>query len=96
MRKWATLNINPGSRFFGFDTLEGLPESWLGLEASHFSTGGNFPDIEDSRVKFYKGLFQDTLGEFLGDFNLEGGFSFIAMPTFTHRRCMFWQSWMAF
>ena len=27
-RKWLTLNGDPGSRFVGFDSFEGLPEDW--------------------------------------------------------------------
>ena len=28
MRKFAKLNTNPGSKFYGFDSFEGLPEYW--------------------------------------------------------------------
>jgi O-methyltransferase len=63
---WRKLNTHPDSRFVGFDTFEGLPEDW---EADHpkgtFSTGGAVPRIDDDRVSFVKGLFQDTLREYL-------------------------------
>jgi O-methyltransferase len=63
---WRKLNVHPDSRFVGFDTFEGLPEDW---EKNHpkgtFGTGGVVPRIDDTRVSFVKGLFQDTLREFL-------------------------------
>jgi O-methyltransferase len=63
---WRNLNTHSDSRFVGFDTFEGLPEDW---EKNHpkgtFSTGGVVPKIDDTRVSFVKGLFQDTLREFL-------------------------------
>lgn len=68
-REWCNLNDHPESRFVGFDTFEGLPEDW---EAGHpkgtFTTGGATPQIDDPRVSFVKGLFQNTLREFLTDF----------------------------
>jgi O-methyltransferase len=63
---WRKLNTHPDSRFVGFDTFEGLPEDW---EANHpkgtFSTNGTAPQIDDPRVAFVKGLFQDTLRGYL-------------------------------
>jgi O-methyltransferase len=63
---WRKLNTHPDSRFVGFDTFDGLPEDW---EANHpkgtFSTGGVEPTIDDVRVSFVKGLFQDTLRGYL-------------------------------
>jgi len=60
---WLNKNKNPESLFFGFDTFEGLPEDW------HFHKKGAFnhdvPALEDKRGRFIKGLFQDTLYDFL-------------------------------
>lgn len=75
IRKWASLNPHPGSRFFGFDTFEGLPEPWVfstgELPANYFSTEGKPPDIPDARVHFIKGLFQDTFADFLTGFQAQ-------------------------
>lgn len=68
IRYWAQINQAADSRFVGFDSFEGLPEQWLGLEAGHFSTGGNVPAIDDGRVSFVRGWFQETLDGFLDGF----------------------------
>lgn len=66
---WAQRNRDPDSRFFGFDTFTGLPENWSSsYPRGHFDTGGRTPATDDPRVRFVKGLFQDTLPTFLADF----------------------------
>lgn len=66
---WRKLNAHPESRFVGFDTFEGLPEDWEGGHPKGtFCTNGLAPNIDDARVSFVKGLFQDTLKRFLRDF----------------------------
>jgi O-methyltransferase len=63
---WRKLNTAPASRFVGFDTFAGLPEDWeQGHPKGTFSTQGATPDIDDARVSFVKGLFQNTLLPFL-------------------------------
>ena len=60
---WVKNNSNPKSRFYGFDTFEGLPEDWGLFEKG--SMAANIPAIEGNRHEFFKGLFQDTLPRFL-------------------------------
>ena len=66
---WVERNTNELSQFHGFDTFEGLPEDWGPFKAGDMSTGSKVPDINDSRVKFYKGLFQQTLPGFIKQYN---------------------------
>lgn len=61
---WMENNLNQNSRFYGFDTFEGLPESW-GVFFKSGDMQSSSPEITDNRGKFIKGLFQDTLPIFL-------------------------------
>jgi O-methyltransferase len=73
LRKWTTLNSDPGSRFFGFDSFEGLPEDWRdGQGRGHFDVGGQIPVINDARVSFVKGWFNDTVPAFASTFEPRG------------------------
>jgi hypothetical protein len=47
----------------GFDSFLGLPQDWSleGHERGFFSTGGRPPDIDDPRVQFFVGWFDETL-----------------------------------
>jgi O-methyltransferase len=66
---WVENNTHPQSKFHGFDTFEGLPEDWGPFKAGDMSAGSKTPDIKDGRVKFYKGLFQQTLPGFIQQYN---------------------------
>jgi O-methyltransferase len=69
MKSWAQVNRHPESRLIGFDSFEGLPTDWTGeCSKGHFSTGGHLPEIDDPRVRFIKGWFQDSLPGFLCSF----------------------------
>lgn len=62
MRWWSANLTHPGAHLHGFDSFEGLPESWShGERTGHFSTGGRVPVVDDPRVRFVKGWFEDTL-----------------------------------
>ncbi len=71
LRWWAAHNADPASRFYGFDVFTGLPDAWVGLPAGTFTTHGQLPTFDDSRVALEVGLFQDTLGAFIAREPLE-------------------------
>jgi O-methyltransferase len=71
--KWSTINIHSDSRFIGFDSFEGIPEVWASVTGEapkgSFSVGGVVPQTNDSRIRFVKGWFKDTLRPFLQEFS---------------------------
>lgn len=73
---WSRGNRHPESRFFGFDTFDGLPEPWRlynrSMDVGAYSAGGKTPEIPDSRISWIKGLFQETLAGFLAEGKLTG------------------------
>ena len=73
------LFTNKNSRFYGFDSFVGLPEKWLMHDVGAFSNNGVFPDINDPRVSFVKGWFQNTVPNFLREFK-----SKVGRPVFIH------------
>ena len=63
---WSTHLKNPRAMLHGFDSFEGLPESWnINSPKGDFSTHGTIPDIADPKVKFYKGWFEQTLPNYV-------------------------------
>jgi hypothetical protein len=61
-RYWSRALLNPNSNLHGFDSFEGLPEDWNSeCIRGYFSAGGRAPQIDDNRVKFFKGWFEETL-----------------------------------
>jgi Macrocin-O-methyltransferase (TylF) len=61
-RHWSKLLLNPKSKLHGFDSFEGLPENWLPhRQKGYFATSGEIPQIDDNRVTFFKGWFDQTL-----------------------------------
>ena len=61
-RYWSKLLRNPSSKLHGFDSFEGLPENWLPQRPKgHFSLQGQAPQIDDPRVRFFPGWFEQTL-----------------------------------
>lgn len=61
---WLGANKNTDSRFYGFDTFEGLPEKW-GVFFKKGDMYATVPNLNDDRATFIKGLFQETLVPFL-------------------------------
>jgi hypothetical protein len=69
LRVWSGLSKDPRSRFYGFDSFEGLPETWRKSQGKgHFDVGGQVPVIQDARIKFVKGWFDQTVPEFVRSF----------------------------
>ncbi len=70
---WLNLNKNNQSKFYGFDTIEGLPVPIDRIKHTDpigaSSNNREYPKIEDDRVRFVKGLFQDTLQTFLSTYS---------------------------
>jgi hypothetical protein len=61
-RVWSKLLKHPSTVLHGFDSFEGLPEKWVdGWSKGAYNAAGKFPDIDDPRVHFFKGLFHETL-----------------------------------
>jgi Methyltransferase domain len=64
MRWWSRNLSQPDAKLVGFDSFEGLPEDWSPwLRAGVFSTNGP-PQMDDSRVSFQIGWFEETLPRF--------------------------------
>lgn len=64
-RWWLEHNSSKVSRFYGFDTFEGLPEKWGDFEKGSMAYKLESLNIKDDRASFYQGLFQDTLLPFI-------------------------------
>jgi len=60
-RYWSRELKNPGSILHGFDSFEGLPEEGSRWTKGQFSTEGRIPQIDDPRVRFFKGWFDQVL-----------------------------------
>lgn len=65
---WLNKNKNPETVFYGFDTFEGLPEDFGPFGKGTMANTIESLEITDTRARFYKGLFQDTLVPFLDSF----------------------------
>ncbi len=61
---WVEKNSHPQSEFYGFDSFEGLPEQWEDKGQGHFNQDGKTPNLNDDRVEFIKGWFQDSVYPF--------------------------------
>jgi len=68
-RWFVNENANSDSRFYGFDTFTGLPEDFGVYKKGMFNTNNQVPVIDDNRIKFYQGLFQQTVPDFLPEVN---------------------------
>jgi hypothetical protein len=68
LKWWVSNCTNADSRFYGFDTFEGLPEDWGMYKKGEMNA--NIPKVDDARVQFVQGLFQSSVPGFLAKPNL--------------------------
>jgi len=61
MRWWSQALKNPEALLHGFDSFEGLPEEGGPWRRGEFDMRGQMPVIDDPRVKFIKGWFDQVL-----------------------------------
>jgi hypothetical protein len=64
---WSRILRHSEAQLHGFDSFLGLPEDWDvdgGYPKGRFSTGGVAPEMDDPRVVFHVGWFEDTLHGF--------------------------------
>lgn len=66
IRYWSKLLRNPCSHLHGFDSFLGLPHDWSleGHPRAYFSTGGQVPEVDDPRIEFFPGWFEETLPKY--------------------------------
>ncbi|MCA9396902.1 MAG: class I SAM-dependent methyltransferase, partial [Candidatus Omnitrophica bacterium] len=69
LNMWLTMNLSEKSIFYGFDTFKGIPEQWGKHQKGTFSQFGLTPKIDDSRAHLIKGMFQETLPEFIAAYS---------------------------
>jgi hypothetical protein len=69
LRYWTKLLKHPDSFFHGFDSFEGLPETWcLFVDKQVLNVGGVMPKFDDPRVQLFKGWFSDSLPKYVREF----------------------------
>jgi len=73
---------------YGFDSFEGLPETWNGLEKGHFAC--TMPIDLPENITLIKGWFEDTLPEFVSQ-HLGQKISFIHIDCdlYSSTKCVF-------
>lgn len=61
MKFWSQELKHPQAILHGFDSFEGLPEHGGPWFKGQFDVGGRIPNIDDPRIKFHKGWFDQVL-----------------------------------
>jgi O-methyltransferase len=69
LRHWTGLLKHPASYLHGFDSFEGLPETWgYFVDKETLNVRGVMPKFDDPRVQLFKGWFNETLPVYLREF----------------------------
>lgn len=77
IKYFSNILKNQNSKLVGFDSFEGLPETWRNFinvyPAKYFDVQGVIPEVNDTRISFVKGWFNKTLSHFLeNEENIDG------------------------
>jgi hypothetical protein len=79
----------PDRSVFGFDSFEGLPETWRGpFERGVFSTGGRLPSVP-ANVTLLKGWFDATLPTFAAGHGEPAALLHVDCDLYSSTRCIF-------
>ena len=73
---------------YGFDSFEGLPESWYD-DKGCFSLGGTPPELNIDNIKLVKGWYNETLQPFLEKHNEKVAFVHIDCDLYSSTKCVF-------
>lgn len=74
---------------YGFDSFEGLPEKWRdGYDKGAFSRDGKLPEVNNN-VELIKGLFNETLLNFIETHNKKVSFIHIDVDLYSSTKCIF-------
>ena len=71
IKYFAKKLANENNLFIGYDTFFGLPTDWQSAKKGLFSTDGNVPKTDDKRIKFIRGIFQESFDNSIIDKNIK-------------------------
>ena len=80
--------INPEVIFYGFDTFEGLPESFSIWKRGRFDIKGKLPKV-NKNVSLIKGYFNETLPKFLEEYKEKAAFIHIDCDLYSSTKTIF-------
>jgi O-methyltransferase len=65
MRYWSRELKHTESVLHGFDSFEGMPEEAGRWSKGQYGANGRMPEIDDPRVQFFKGWFNEVLPQYV-------------------------------
>ena len=80
--------LMPELKFYGFDTFQGLPESFSIWKKGEFDTKGKLPKVNDN-VSLIKGYFNETLPKFLEEHKEKAAFIHIDCDLYSSTKTIF-------
>ena len=82
-------SLIPEVKFYGFDSFEGLPETWNSqFFKGSFDVKGNLPKVNDN-VSLIKGYFNETLPKFLEEHKEKAAFIHIDCDLYSSTKTIF-------